>query len=199
MSRTALRRRLLPLLPILLVLAAGCSTSSSAKPPASRASAPGTASLQRAAGLQPCPAAGPRRGPLPDVTLTCLGDGRPVRVGHLRGPLLVSIWASWCQPCYREMPVLQQLHARAGGRLPVLGVDTSDTNSRGLQALTDTGVHYPSVADPHRRVAAALGITTQPTTVFVRADGTVADVLRTPVTSLADLLLLVRQQLGVQL
>lgn len=136
---------------------------------------------------------------MPQITLPCLGDGRPVALGGLRGPLLVNVWASWCRPCYAEMPILQQLHIRAGGRLAVLGVDTSDTSSRGLRAAIDTHAHYPSVADPHRRVAAALDITVQPTTVFVRADGGIAHVLRTPITSLADLLALVRRYLGLRL
>ena len=193
-------------LPVLvaLVLLAGCSASGSGSAGSAGETDPVVAStpiatLQRAAELRSCPVAGTTRTALPDVRLDCLGGGSSVDVGRLTGPLLVNVWASWCGPCYREMPLLEQLRARADGRVRVLGVDTSDTTSRGLQAALDTKVHYPSVADPHRKVAAALGINTQPTTLFLRADGTIAYTLRTPVTSYAALVALVRQHLGVRL
>lgn len=197
-----MRARWVLVLPLaLLVLASGCSSSarSSSAVRSDASPQPSTVALQRAAALGPCPVGSSQLGPLPAVTLACLGDGKPVRVGRLRGPMLVNVWASWCQPCYQEMPTLERLHARAGGRLAVLGVDTSDTTSRGLRAAIDTNVHYPSVADPHRQIAAALSITSQPTTVFVRADGAVAHVLHAPVGSLTALLALVRQYLGLRL
>ena len=44
---------------------------------------------------------------LPQLTLANL-EGRPVQVQSLGGkPMVVNLWATWCPPCRREMPVLQ--------------------------------------------------------------------------------------------
>ena len=113
--------------------------------------------------------------------------------------MIVNIWASWCRPCYQEMPILQRVYAKARGRLRFLGIDTSDSRAGALHAAIDTGVHYPSLFDPRHRVSAGLGLNTQPTTVFVRADGTIADVRAGSVGSAAQLENLVRRYLGVRL
>ncbi|MCZ7539672.1 MAG: redoxin domain-containing protein [Anaerolineae bacterium] len=47
--------------------------------------------------------------PLPDITLETL-DGSSVRLRDLAGQIVVlNFWATWCAPCQREMPLLQQL------------------------------------------------------------------------------------------
>jgi len=47
--------------------------------------------------------------PLPDITLTTL-DGETIRLRDLAGQIVVlNFWATWCVPCQREMPLLQQL------------------------------------------------------------------------------------------
>ena len=46
--------------------------------------------------------------PIPALTLSGL-DGRPVELASLAGkPVVINLWASWCPPCRREMPVLRQ-------------------------------------------------------------------------------------------
>lgn len=45
------------------------------------------------------------------------GAGRAVRLADFRGRVvLLNIWATWCPPCLREMPALDRLQARLGGR-----------------------------------------------------------------------------------
>ena len=49
---------------------------------------------------------------LPAITLASL-DGTSVNIAGLRGrPVVLNLWASWCPPCRREMPVLQQAQQR---------------------------------------------------------------------------------------
>ncbi|VVE53671.1 TlpA disulfide reductase family protein [Pandoraea anhela] len=49
--------------------------------------------------------------PLPTLTLTDIA-GRPVPLERYRGkPIVMNLWASWCPPCRREMPVLAQAQA----------------------------------------------------------------------------------------
>ena len=54
--------------------------------------------------------------PLPPLTLSSL-EGRPVSLAGFTGkPTVVNLWATWCPPCRREMPVLQQAQADPPGR-----------------------------------------------------------------------------------
>jgi thiol-disulfide isomerase/thioredoxin len=48
---------------------------------------------------------------LPPLALVSL-EGAPVKLSDFQGkPTVVNLWATWCAPCVREMPVLQQAQA----------------------------------------------------------------------------------------
>lgn len=58
----------------------------------------------------------------PGVAFTA-PDGKSVTLASFKGkPVLLNLWATWCAPCVREMPTLDRLAAREGGRLAVLTV-----------------------------------------------------------------------------
>ena len=161
--------------------------------------------LKQQAGVERCVpgAAEPVAGGLPDLTLPCLGGGRDVALGSLRGPLVVSLWASWCGPCRRELPILQQFHEKYASKVAVLGVDYSDPQTVGaMQLVRETGVTYPLLADPQSALSGADPFPVlqgMPFFVLVDADGQVVHQEFGGIASEQQLVDLVRDELGVTL
>jgi thiol-disulfide isomerase/thioredoxin len=85
---------------------------------------------------------------LKDVSAECLGDGTQVDLGKaLAGrPVLLNVWASWCEPCKTELPVLEAYTAQPGA-IDVLAVQVASPAEDGLGLLARIGVHLPSVFD----------------------------------------------------
>lgn len=55
-------------------------------------------------------------------------EGDEIRISQFRGRVMVvTFWASWCGPCRRELPVLDQLQRVAGERAKVVAVNVKDT------------------------------------------------------------------------
>lgn len=162
----------------------------------------------REAGLEPCvpgsgdPAA-PVEGGLGSVVLPCFGGGEDVDLASLRGPLVINFWASWCGPCRREMPVLQDFHEQHGDRVPVLGVDWSDPQTgAAMDLVLETGVTYPSLADPGEETNGLDGVGVVrglPLLLFVDEDGRVSGPVYEEVDDVAELVDLVEENLGVAL
>ncbi|HLN76122.1 MAG TPA: TlpA disulfide reductase family protein [Nocardioidaceae bacterium] len=156
--------------------------------------------MHREAGIEPCL---PSKAPvvedgMPEITLPCLGGGPDVNLSSLRGPMVVNLWASWCGPCREELPYYQQLHETAKGKVDVLGVDYEDTlPGKALALAKETGVTYPSLADPGGRLRVPFKVRGLPAVLFVDEDGKVVHQEFVAIKSYGQLADLVEQHLGV--
>ncbi len=60
------------------------------------------------------------------------GDGKPRQLSEWRGKtVLVNLWATWCVPCRKEMPALDELQDKLGGpkfEVVAINIDTRDTD-----------------------------------------------------------------------
>jgi thiol-disulfide isomerase/thioredoxin len=104
-------------------------------------------------------------------------DGRRLDLAALRGrPVLVNFWATWCEPCVREFPLLRQAAAaHRAERLALVGVLVEDQPAAARAFVRRHGGGWPVGVDPQGRAAAGWGVTVGlPHTVFVRPDGTLA-------------------------
>ena len=127
--------------------------------------------------------------PAPAFQLPALdGKGQPLSVAALRGKVvLVNFWASWCGPCRREMPVLEQLNRQYGKRgVVVVGVNVEPDRTAALDWLRETPVSFPVLSDADSRVSAAYHVEGMPNTVILDRKGTVRYVHRSYVPGTED-------------
>ncbi|HSU03670.1 MAG TPA: TlpA disulfide reductase family protein [Nocardioides sp.] len=176
------------------------------RPPDIEVDTPALREVKARIGMQDCaPGDGDAvDGGLPAVTLPCLGGGPDVDLSTLRGPMVINLWAANCGPCEKEMPALEAFHQQYGDRVAVLGVDFNDVHpARALQLAEDTGVTYPSVADPggELMVEDTFAVVRRglPGFVFVDETGAVVGQSSGGVDSVAEIEELVAEQLGIDL
>jgi thiol-disulfide isomerase/thioredoxin len=91
-------------------------------------------------------AAGEIGSPLPEFSVKDL-QGREISSADLRGKVvLIDYWATWCEPCKKEMPGYQKLLDRYGPRgFAVVGFkfDTMMDMEDPIEFAKKIGVHYP--------------------------------------------------------
>jgi thiol-disulfide isomerase/thioredoxin len=89
-------------------------------------------------------------------------------------PLMVNFWATWCDPCRREIPLLKSLRKeRAGESLEIVGIAV-DFRDAVIQYARSIGIDYPVLIGEKDGIAAidALGMETAfPFTVFADSKG----------------------------
>lgn len=113
---------------------------------------------------------------LESLRLPCLTRGPAVDLAQLRGrPVLINLWASWCGPCRKEMPLLTAAHEKLGGQVQFVGVDTADTPAPAANFLDEFDVTYPQLADPNSVLLGRLRIPGIPVTLVLGPDGGVLE------------------------
>lgn len=133
---------------------------------------------------------------LPEATLRSFDGGASLDLASLRGPAVVNVWASWCGPCRRELPLYQSFAREHSGRVAVIGVDFQDTRKdKARQLIRRTGVTYPLYEDPD----GLIGSRVLPQVLLVDEQGRVAYRKYVEITTTDQLEKLVAEHLGVDL
>ena len=121
----------------------------------------------------------------PDFSLPLLGDdsGQQVALSRYRGqPLILNFFASWCDPCKTETPLLARFYRAQQGKVALVGLDENDTVGNATSFTRADGVSYPVGWDPHFTVASAYGVNALPQTFFLNARHQIVDRIFGPVT-----------------
>lgn len=124
----------------------------------------------------------------PGFTLNSLTTpGQHITLSQYQGkPLIVNFWASWCEPCQKETPLLARWYAQQHGHVVLVGLDENDAASSALAFARAKGVSYPIGVDPNLGAANAYGVTGLPQTFFLDAQHRIVDHVLGAVTA-ADL------------
>jgi cytochrome c biogenesis protein CcmG/thiol:disulfide interchange protein DsbE len=111
----------------------------------------------------------------PDFSLT-LFDGSEVSLNDLRGQVVVlNFWASWCAPCRREAPALQETWETYKGKGVIfLGVTYKDAKKASQEFITEFGITYSNGIDARGQISRAFGVVAVPETFIIDSDGKVA-------------------------
>lgn len=114
--------------------------------------------------------------PLPDAVLVDM-QGQPAPLAAFAGkPTVINLWASWCGPCRREMPVLAQAQ-QAHPQVQFVFANQGETHDEVAAYLSAEKMQLGNVLlDADSRVMQQTGARALPTTLFFGADGRLHDV-----------------------
>jgi cytochrome c biogenesis protein CcmG/thiol:disulfide interchange protein DsbE len=97
-------------------------------------------------------------------------SGQQVSLSQYSGkPVIVNFWASWCEPCQQETPLLAAWYRQEKGRVTLIGLDENDTSAAALKFARAKGVSYPLGFDPQTLAASAYNVVALPQTFFLNA------------------------------
>lgn len=116
----------------------------------------------------------------PEVGYTAPGfqlrdlNAKDVKLSDFRGKVVVlNFWATWCGPCRDELPVLQSLAQRYGGRLVVVGVDEGEAGATVAAFARTNGLSYPILLDVQMTTGHDYEVSTIPRTLVIDGNGVI--------------------------
>jgi len=124
----------------------------------------------------------------PTFSLPVLGQsGQKISLSDYAGrPLIVNFFASWCEPCQKETPLLATFYRSEHGKVAIVGLDENDVLGSATSFTHKEGVSYPVGFDPGVTAASAYGVAGLPQTFFLDARHRIVDRVFGAVT-LADI------------
>ncbi|MGZ4182911.1 MAG: TlpA family protein disulfide reductase [Solirubrobacteraceae bacterium] len=123
--------------------------------------------------------------PSANMALPILGAAGSQKLADLRGKVVVlNVFASWCDPCKAEAPILEQEQQRLKGQnATILGVTYLDNSSDSEKFVRQQHISYPVVRDVSGNFVRSFGTTGVPETFVINRQGRIAALRRFQIDS----------------
>ena len=88
--------------------------------------------------------------------------------------VLLDFWASWCAPCLKSLPKLEELRRElSGSDFRVVAVNLDEEPEKALLFLSKNPIGYPSAMDPAGRIPERFELGTMPTSYLIDREGVI--------------------------
>ncbi|MGG1659597.1 thiol-disulfide oxidoreductase ResA [Brevibacillus sp. NRS-1366] len=105
-------------------------------------------------------------------------NGSEMALGDLKGKgVVLNFWGTWCEPCKKEMPALQEQYDKYKDKgLVVVGVNIGESPVAVEPFIKQFNVHFPILLDRQSQITKLYRIGPIPTTFFVSPEGEVKEI-----------------------
>lgn len=109
----------------------------------------------------------------PSLVLTRFADGKETNLSNFVGkkPIYLNFWATWCPPCVREMPFMEELYPQYKDKLEFLVVSVDNKKSDVDAFLKKTGYQMPIYTTDNDAAGKAFGIQGIPASLLISPEG----------------------------
>jgi thiol-disulfide isomerase/thioredoxin len=118
-------------------------------------------------------------GPAPAFQLTGR-NGKTIDLAQFKGQVvMINFWATWCDPCRKEMPLLEDIYKKykpMGFTLIGVNVEPKTGDPEGWLSKLPKPVTFPVAFDVDSKVSKLYKVKGMPTTVFIDRKGNVREV-----------------------
>ncbi len=100
-------------------------------------------------------------------------EGQSISLKDFQGKtVLLNFWATWCSPCRKEMPYIQEIFEEWSNRdLVILAINVGESQAKVESFLQSNNLSFPVLLDTKKTVAVKYNIQFYPTTFFIDKDG----------------------------
>lgn len=110
-----------------------------------------------------------REAPVFEATNT---KGERINLADYRGrTVLLNFWASWCKPCVKEMPLIDEAYRTQETEFQLVSVNVGDAKGTVNEFIEDTGITFPVIIDAVGRVSDMYQVVGLPATFVIDTEG----------------------------
>jgi len=86
--------------------------------------------------------------PSEDVMAECLDSSPGVNIAAIKGPAIINVWGSWCDPCKEELPYFFEYFQTKDPQVQLIGVDVEEKRIEdGRMFARTNGIMWPNLYD----------------------------------------------------
>jgi peroxiredoxin len=110
----------------------------------------------------------------PDFTLAS-NKGANIRLKDLRGKVvMINFWATWCAPCRKELPLLNNLYNKYKSKgFVLLGVNIDDKSDLAKKMISELKIDFPVLFDSKQSTSETYDLQAMPSTFILDKNGVI--------------------------